>query len=137
MTIAKKEKAPFEIYIKEKAILIDQNQRAFTHLGIDLSEDKGKRKGGDKVGEARMWMCQNFYDVRTFGAVMSIGVNCGQVRGPVQITFSRSIDPIVSTEHTITRMAVATKEEAENTFTISDTHEINEVDGYRITLTKI
>ncbi len=58
-------------------------------------------------------MCQNFYDVRTFGAVMSTGVNCGQVRGPVQLTFARSIDPVVSSEHAITRMAVATEAEAE------------------------
>jgi CRISPR-associated protein Csd2 len=58
-------------------------------------------------------MCQNFYDVRTFGAVMSTGINCGQVRGPVQLTFARSVDPVVSLEHSITRMAVATEAEAE------------------------
>jgi CRISPR-associated protein Csd2 len=58
-------------------------------------------------------MCQNFYDIRTFGAVMSTGVNCGQVRGPVQLTFARSVDPIVALEHSITRMAVATEAEAE------------------------
>ena len=59
------------------------------------------------------WMCNNFFDVRTFGAVMSTGVNCGQVRGPIQITFARSVDPIVASEHSITRMAVATEAEAE------------------------
>ena len=58
-------------------------------------------------------MCKNFYDVRSFGAVMSLGINCGQVRGPVQLTFARSIDPIVAQEHSITRMAVATEAEAE------------------------
>ncbi len=58
-------------------------------------------------------MCQNFFDVRTFGAVMSLGINCGQVRGPVQLTFGRSVDPIVTLEHSITRMAVATEAEAE------------------------
>ncbi len=58
-------------------------------------------------------MCKNFFDVRTFGAVMSTGVNCGQVRGPVQLTFARSVDPIVAQEHSITRMAVATEAEAE------------------------
>lgn len=58
-------------------------------------------------------MCQNFYDVRTFGAVMSTGVNCGQVRGPVQLTLARSIDPIVPQEHSITRVAVTTEAEAE------------------------
>ena len=61
-----------------------------------------------------MWMCKNFYDVRTFGAVMSTQVNCGQVRGPVQMTFGRSIDPIVASEHSITRMAVTTEKEAES-----------------------
>jgi len=78
-----------------------------------LSKDEGKRKGGDKTDEARMWMCKNFYDVRTFGAVMSTGVNCGQVRGPIQLNFARSVEPIVTLEISITRMAVATEEEAE------------------------
>jgi CRISPR-associated protein Csd2 len=58
-------------------------------------------------------MCDNFFDIRTFGAVMSLGVNCGQVRGPVQMTFARSVTPVVALEHSITRMAVATEEEAE------------------------
>jgi CRISPR-associated protein Csd2 len=111
--ITKGENPPYEIYIKEKAILNNQNERAYKALGINLSADEGKRKGGDKTEEARKWMCQNFYDVRTFGAVMAIRVNCGQVRGPVQFTFARSIDPVVSSEHTITRMAVATEKEAE------------------------
>lgn len=113
ITTAKNEQPPYEIYIKEKAVLNDQNARAFEHLEVDLSKDTAKRKGGNKVEEARTWMCQNFYDIRTFGAVMSTGINCGQVRGPVQMTFARSIDPIVSVEHSITRMAVATKQEAE------------------------
>jgi CRISPR-associated protein Csd2 len=121
-----------EIYVREKAILNLQHQRAYSALKLDApveasdeapAEDadakkkkpgKEKRKGsGDDVDKARTWMCQNFYDVRTFGAVMSTGVNCGQVRGPVQITFARSVDPIVALEHSITRMAVATEAEAE------------------------
>jgi len=113
--IVKGEQPPFEIYVKEKAILNRQHERAYQGIGAaDLlgGEDK-KRKGGDKVGEARDWMCKNFYDVRTFGAVMSTGINCGQVRGPVQLTFARSIDPVVAQEHAITRMAVATEAEAE------------------------
>jgi CRISPR-associated protein Cas7/Csd2 subtype I-C len=77
-------------------------------------EANKKRKGSeDSVQLARQRMRGNFYDVRTFGAVMSTGVNCGQVRGPVQMTFARSVDPIVATEHSITRMAVATEAEAE------------------------
>ena len=107
---------PFEIYVKEKAILNEQHGRAYEATGASdaLKGDDKKRKGGGEVVEkARKWMCENFYDVRTFGAVMSTGVNCGQVRGPVQLTFARSVDPIVAQEHTITRMAVTTEAEAE------------------------
>ena len=113
--LAKGEDAPYEIYIKEKAILNKQNERAYFGIGAEdqLVGDSKKRKGGDKVDKAREWMCHNFFDVRTFGAVMSTGVNCGQVRGPVQLTFGRSLDPIVTLEHSITRMAVATEAEAE------------------------
>ncbi|MDQ7796813.1 MAG: type I-C CRISPR-associated protein Cas7/Csd2, partial [Spirochaetia bacterium] len=110
--LVKNEQPPYEIYVKEKAILNKQHERAYIALGIDLSSDEGKRKGGDKVDIARDWMCKNFFDVRTFGAVMSTGINCGQVRGPVQLTFARSIEPVVASEHSITRMAVATEEEA-------------------------
>lgn len=111
----KNEEPPFEIYIKEKAILNNQNKRAYIGIGkAELLEgDDKKRKGGDAVDEARQWMCRNFYDVRAFGAVMSTGINCGQVRGPIQLTFARSIDAIVAQEHSITRMAVATEAEAE------------------------
>ncbi len=111
--LLKGEQPPYEIYVKEKAILNNQHARAYKALGIDLSKDEGKRKGGDKIDEARMWMCKNFYDIRTFGAVMSTGINCGQVRGPIQLTFARSVDQVVSSEHSITRMAVATEAEAE------------------------
>jgi CRISPR-associated protein Csd2 len=113
--IVKGEVPPYEIYVKEKAILNKQHERAYIAIGAAemLSGDDKKRKGGDKVDEARAWMCQNFFDVRTFGAVMGLGINCGQVRGPVQLTFGRSVDPIVSLEHSITRMAVATEAEAE------------------------
>ena len=118
----------FEIYVREKAILNLQHQRAYSALKLDAEsadatqeaapEKKAgkekKRKGsGDDVNKTRDWMCQNFFDVRTFGAVMSTGINCGQVRGPVQLTFARSIDPIIAQEHSITRMAVATEAEAE------------------------
>lgn len=113
--MTKGEQPPFEIYVKEKAILNKQHERAYVAIGASdaLKGDDKKRKGGDKVDEARAWMCKNFYDVRTFGAVMSTGVNCGQVRGPVQLTFARSVDPVVALEHSITRMAVTTEAEAE------------------------
>lgn len=113
--VAKGEQPPFEIYVKEKAILNNQHKRAYVGIGREelLTGDDKKRKGGDAVDDARRWMCRNFFDVRTFGAVMSTGINCGQVRGPVQLTFARSIDPIIAQEHSITRMAVATEVEAE------------------------
>jgi len=113
--LTKKEQQDFYIYIKEKAVLIRAHEKAYNAIGAGellKGEDK-KRKGGDKVEEARQWMCKNFYDVRTFGAVMSLGINCGQVRGPIQMTFGRSVDPVVTLEHSITRMAVATEAEAE------------------------
>lgn len=109
------EQPPFEIYIKEKAVLNLQHERAYVGIGAEeeLKSDKKRKGKGETVEKARQWMCQNFFDVRTFGAVMSTGVNCGQVRGPVQLTFARSVDPIVASEHSITRMAVATVAEAE------------------------
>lgn len=97
---------PYDIFIKEKAIL--NNQIAEAHKQEDV---KAKEKG-DKTEAARQWMCRNFYDIRTFGAVLSTGENAGQVRGPIQFTFARSIDPIATAEHSITRMAVATEDEA-------------------------
>lgn len=114
--LTREDQPPYEIYIKEKAILNQQHERAYRAIGAEEELKTGgkKRKGSaDTVEKARQWMCQNFYDVRTFGAVMSTGVNCGQVRGPVQMTFARSIDPIFTQEHAITRMAVATEAEAE------------------------
>ena len=115
--LVKQENPPFEIYVKEKAILNKQHERAYQSIGAagELEGNtKKKRKGSaETVEKARQWMCKNFFDVRTFGAVMSTGVNCGQVRGPVQMTFARSSDPIFAQEHSITRMAVATEAEAE------------------------
>jgi CRISPR-associated protein Csd2 len=114
--LVKNEAPPYDIYVKEKAILNQAHERAYVAIGAEdmLKGDDKKRKGsGDAVDQARKWMCANFYDVRTFGAVMSTGVNCGQVRGPVQLTFARSIEPVVALEHAITRMAVATEAEAE------------------------
>ncbi|MBI5936672.1 MAG: type I-C CRISPR-associated protein Cas7/Csd2 [Betaproteobacteria bacterium] len=114
--LVKGEQPPYEIYVKEKAILNKTHERAYVAIGAEdalKGDDKKRKGGGDTVGKARDWMCANFFDVRTFGAVMSTGVNCGQVRGPVQLTFARSIDPIIAQEHSITRMAVATEAEAE------------------------
>jgi CRISPR-associated protein Csd2 len=106
--------SPYEIYIREKAILNQTHERAHQAVGVKDEGDGKKRKGsGIEVEKARTWMCSNFFDVRTFGAVMSTGVNCGQVRGPVQLNFARSIESIAPMEISITRMAVATEKEAE------------------------
>ncbi|MBK5966430.1 type I-C CRISPR-associated protein Cas7/Csd2 [Thiocystis minor] len=106
-------KPGYDIYVREKAILNQQHERAYTAENPDATAKEGKRKGaGDQIDKARQWMCRNFYDVRTFGAVMSTGTNCGQVRGPVQLTFGRSIDPVVLMEHAVTRVAVTTEAES-------------------------
>lgn len=108
--IAKESQPPYEIYVKEKAILTNQQGKAYKALNID-----DKKRTGDDIVKARQWMCQNFFDIRAFGAVMSLKENnCGQVRGPLQINFSRSIDPICPLDITITRMAVATEKEAKS-----------------------
>ena len=96
-----------KIFVREKAVLNNMIDEAHEQDGVN---DKEK---GDKTEAARKWMCKNYYDIRTFGAVMSTGKNAGQVRGPIQMTFSRSVDPVVTSEHTITRMAVTTEKEAE------------------------
>lgn len=114
----------FDIFVKEKAILNAEIEKAYADLGIDLNkapvnpadgkkrEKAGKGQRGEVVS-ARQKMCADYFDIRTFGAVMSTGANAGQVRGPVQMTFARSVDPVVTLEHAITRMAVATEAEAE------------------------
>lgn len=106
--LVKESKRPYDIFIKERAVL-----NRFIDESYEQDEVKIKEKPGDKTEAARKWMCANYYDIRTFGAVLSIGKNAGQVRGPVQLTFGRSIDPVVALEHSITRMAVATENEAE------------------------
>ena len=95
----------YDIFIKEKAVL---------NTLIDKAHDDSEVKAAkDKTEAARMFMCKNYYDIRTFGAVTSTGKNAGQVRGAIQLTFARSVDTIATAEHSITRMAVATEKEAE------------------------
>ena len=100
-----------QIFIKEKAIL--NNLIAEAHE----QEAVKSKSAGDATAAARDWMCAKYFDIRCFGAVMSTGgkeKNAGQVRGPIQLTFSRSLDPIFAQDHSITRMAVATEKEAKN-----------------------
>ena len=97
----------YDIFIKEKAVLNTLIDAAHEEENVKNAAEK------DKTAEARTVMCKRFFDIRTFGAVMSTGKNAGQVRGPIQLTFARSVDKIVASEHSITRMAVATEKEAE------------------------
>ncbi|MCI5150155.1 MAG: type I-C CRISPR-associated protein Cas7/Csd2 [Candidatus Electrothrix sp. MAN1_4] len=105
--ISKKGAEKYNIYVQERAVLAERRAPAYEAV----KEEKGK---ADKIRKARDWMCANFFDVRTFGAVMSTTTNnCGQVRGPVQFNFAESIDPVVPMEASITRMAVETAKEAD------------------------
>jgi CRISPR-associated protein Csd2 len=107
VTIVKQLKRPYDIFVKEKAVLNNLIKEALE------DKDVSKKEKGDKTEAARQWMCKNYYDIRTFGAVMTTGENAGQVRGPVQMTFGRSVEPIVALEHSITRIAKTTEERAE------------------------
>ncbi|HMP09420.1 type I-C CRISPR-associated protein Cas7/Csd2 [Hydrogenophaga sp.] len=108
-----KDGAPgFAIYMQEKAVLNNQHKRAYDALEIK-PEDKKLPKDEAKAREITAWMCTNFFDVRTFGAVMTTGINAGQVRGPVQLAFATSVEPVLPLEISITRMAVTTEKEAE------------------------
>ena len=103
--VAKELADGYDIFIKEKAVLNTLIDAAHNEEEVEVAKDK--------TFAARSVMCRKYYDIRTFGAVMSTGKNAGQVRGPIQITFARSIDSIAIAEHSITRMAVATEKEAE------------------------
>lgn len=96
----------YDIFVKEKAVLNNE---------IDKAHDDAKVKAAqNKIAAARQYMCEHYYDIRTFGAVMSTGKNAGQVRAPIQLTFARSVNPVATSEHSITRIAVATPKEAES-----------------------
>ena len=107
--LTKGTEAGYDIFVKEKAVLNSLVEDAYAELGIDANVKKPAK--GEEIDKGRALMCKKFYDIRTFGAVMSTGANAGQVRGPVQLTFARSIDPIVTLEHSITRMAVTKVED--------------------------
>lgn len=110
--ISSENEAGYEIYVKEKSVLNLQNKRAYEALGIE-SEAKKLPKDEAKARDITAWMCKNFFDIRTFGAVMTTEVNSGQVHGPVQLAFAQSIDPIVPLEVSITRMAVTNEKDLE------------------------
>ncbi|TAL31747.1 MAG: type I-C CRISPR-associated protein Cas7/Csd2 [Spirochaetes bacterium] len=117
-------KKGYEIFVKERGILNDLIEKAYSDLKIDLekppvnTEDGKKRNGsgiaqGSEISKGREKMCKDYYDIRSFGGVLSTGANAGQVRGPIQFTFARSLEPVVALEHCITRMAVTRREDYE------------------------
>lgn len=112
---AKEDEPGYRIYIKENVPLEQSDKEALTYVGIDDIKT-AKKKNPDADSRLRDFMCSNFFDIRTFGAVMTTfmkgALNCGQVRGPVQLGFGRSIDPIAPQEVMLTRVAITTEEDA-------------------------
>jgi CRISPR-associated protein Csd2 len=109
--VTRGEQERFKIYVQNRGVALNTlHQRAYDALGLKSTGSKQKREDVDR---ARDEMCHNFYDVRTFGAVMTTGVNCGQVRGPVQMTFARSVGPVVPLDISITRVAITRPEDVE------------------------
>lgn len=116
--LAKGNKSPYRIYVQEMAVLNQFHKEAYNDIGYDwdkMGEKERPKSGstkGEKVEAARDWMCRNFFDVRAFGAVMATEVPAGIVRGPVQLNFARSVEPVVPMEVTITRVAVTKESDA-------------------------
>lgn len=115
----KEDEKGYRIYIKENVPLNRSDEEAYDYVGVDSDSVKQKKKDDpDLDRKIRDFMCDNFFDIRTFGAVMTTFVkdklNCGQVRGPVQLSFARSVEPILPQEVTITRVAITTEKDAEN-----------------------
>jgi len=111
VSAVKEGEATYRIYVQKNDVaLIAKHEDAYADLKIKSTGTKQKK---EDVSAAQKWMCEKFFDVRSFGAVMSVGVNCGQVRGPLQLTFARSMDRVFAYDLTITRVAVTKKEDAE------------------------
>lgn len=110
------DKPGYDIFVKEKAVLNNIIADTYAELKINLKVDPKTKKAkatGEDIDKGRSRLCEKFFDIRTFGAVLSTGTNAGQVRGPVQMTFARSVDRVTPMEHSITRMAVTTQEKSE------------------------
>jgi CRISPR-associated protein Csd2 len=114
-------KPGYNIYIQEKAVLNETNKLAYKEYNLEPQKKKLPKKEED-AKKLTGWMCSNFFDVRAFGAVMTTEINCGQVRGPVQLVFSKSIEPIFSQEISITRMAVTNVKDLEKERTMGRKH---------------
>lgn len=112
VALTKGNEPPHEIYFTDKSVLNRTHERAYDHIG-EKPKSKKLPKDLAKAQAVTDFMCRNFYDIRTFGAVMTTEVNCGQVRGPVQLSFARSVEPIVTLEHAITRSSVTNEKDLE------------------------
>lgn len=121
VALEKEHQPGYTIYMQEKSVLNNQHKEAYKALGIEY-EEKKLPKDEAKAREITAWMCANFFDVRAFGAVMTTGVNAGQVRGPVQLAFASSIDPVVPMEIAITRVAVTHEKDLEKERTMGRKH---------------
>lgn len=121
VALEKEHNAGYAIYMQEKSVLNNQHKKAYEALDIK-PESKKLPKEAEKARQVTEWMCNNFFDVRTFGAVMTTEVNSGQVRGPVQVAFASSIDPVIPMEVSITRMAVTNEKDLEKERTMGRKH---------------
>jgi CRISPR-associated protein Csd2 len=121
VALAKESAQGFNIYIQEKSVLNQTHEMAYKAFELK-SEAKKLPKAVADAQKITGWMCANFYDIRSFGAVMTTEVNCGQVRGPVQLAFAKSVEPIVSQEISITRMAVTNEKDLEKERTMGRKH---------------
>lgn len=121
VALEKEAEPGYAIYLQEKSVLNNQHKQAYAALNIE-SEAKKLPKDEAKARELTAWMCKNFFDVRTFGAVMTTEVNAGQVRGPVQIAFASSIEPVLPLEISITRVAVTNEKDLEKERTMGRKH---------------
>lgn len=110
VSVVKQGESGFDIYVQEGSVLNRQHEKAYEHYKI---KPESKKMPKDKDKNVTLFMCDNFFDIRTFGAVMTTEINCGQVRGPVQFCFARSIDPIIPQDISITRMAVTNERDLE------------------------
>ncbi len=121
VALCKKGEEGFRIYIQEKAVLNRTNEEAYLAYKLKPETKKLPKKIEDAL-KVTGWMCKNFYDIRSFGAVMATEVNCGQVRGPVQLAFAKSVEPIVPQEVCITRMAVTNEKDLDKERTMGRKH---------------
>lgn len=111
----------FQVYIQEKSVLNETNELAYKEFNFKPEKKKLPKKVED-AKKVTGWMCANYYDIRAFGAVMTTEVNCGQVRGPVQLAFATSVEPVLSQEISITRMAVTNVKDLEKERTMGRKH---------------